>query len=232
MSEQIPEAPAATAPQTPAPEPQAAPAAPPAPPEAPKPQPPAQQEQQPPASKNIWDDPEAAKAEIEKLRRENASERVNAKAKAAEEAKTEFAQQIGKLLGLIKDDEPADPAKLTEQLTATQAQTRDVQLELNIYKAAAAVKGANAAALLDSRSFMEQAKQADPGALDALIGQYLTQNPHLKAAPAAAPAGGADLGPGGQTAPRTYTKEQLADHDFYMKNRDDIWQAQREGRIR
>lgn len=230
MSEQIPEAPAATEPQTPA-----EPTAPeqPAAPEAPKPQPPAQQqEQQPPAAKNIWDDPDAAKAEIEKLRRENASERVNAKAKAAEEAKTEFAQQIGKLLGLVKDDEPADPAKLTEQLTATQQAAQDAQLELNIYKAAAAVKGANAAALLDSRSFMEQAKQAEPGALDALIGQYLNQNPHLKAAPAASPAGGADLGPGGQTTPRTYTREQLADHDFYMKNRDDIWAAQREGRIR
>lgn len=51
----------------------------------------------------------AATTEIERLRRENGAERTNAKAKAADEARAELAQTIGKTLGLVKDDEQADP---------------------------------------------------------------------------------------------------------------------------
>src|SRR5690242_20319393 len=74
-----------------------------------------------PAAKDPWDDPAAARAEIEKLRKENASTRVNAKQTAAEEAKNQYAQEIGKLLGLVKDDAPATPENLTQQLTEAQA---------------------------------------------------------------------------------------------------------------
>jgi hypothetical protein len=194
--------------------------------------PPATREEQQPetdkATPSPWDDPAAAKAEIERLRRENASERVNAKTAAAEAAKAELAQQIGKALGLVKDDEPADPAKLTEQLTTQQKATQTAQLELAIYKAAAA-KGADPNALLDSRSFMDRAT-ADPSALDALIGEQLTSNPRLKAAQAA-PVGGADFTSTSSAGGRTFTRAQIADPAYYQANKADILDALTHGRI-
>lgn len=191
---------------------------------------PQREEQQPETDKatSPWENPEAAKAEIERLRRENASERVNAKAAAAEAAKAELAQQIGRALGLVKDDEPADPAKLTEQLTTTQRQATAAQLELAIYKAAAA-KGADPNALLDSRSFMDRAT-ADPTALDALITDQLTSNPRLKAAQAA-PVGGADFTSTGSAGGRTFTRAQIADPAYYQANKADILDALTNGRI-
>jgi hypothetical protein len=210
----------------------AAPADPAAPAEAPAaaPEAPQREQQQPETDRaNPWENPDAAKAEIERLRRENASDRVNAKAAAAQQARDELAQQIGKALGIVKDDTPPSVDDLTAQLTTTQTAAQQAQLELAIYKAAAA-KGADPSALLDSRSFMEQAT-ADPGALDALIGTHLTSNPRFRATQAAA-AGGADLGAGGAQQARIYTADQLNDHDFYMKNRADIQRALTEGRIR
>lgn len=207
-----------------------APAETPAAPEAPEV---TREEQQPETDKatpSPWEDPAAARAEIERLRRENASERVNAKAAAAEAAKAELAQQIGKALGLVKDDEPADPAKLTEQLTSTQQAAQAAQRELAIYKAAQA-KGADPNALLDSRSFMERAAQAtDPGALDALIGEHLTSNPRLKAAQAA-PVGGADFTSASSAGGRTFTRAQIASPEFFQANKADILDALQHGRI-
>lgn len=219
---------AAAAPPAPA-----APTAPPAPaPQAP-PAPAAPQQPETDKGKDPWDDPAAARAEIERLRRENAADRVNAKQAAADAAKAELTQQIGKALGLVKDDEPVDPARLTEQLTTAQKESRAQQLENAILRAAIK-RGADPDALIDSRSFMERAAQTDPtdaAGIAALIDGALTGNSRFKGVQAA-PAGGADLGPGGQTAPRTYTEAQLNDHDFYMANREDILRAVNEGRIR
>lgn len=194
--------------------------------------PPATREEQQPETDRAaspWDDPAAARAEIERLRRENASERVNAKNAAAEQARQELAQSIGKALGLVKDDEPADPAKLTADLTATQQAAEQARRELAIYKAATA-KGADPNALLDSRSFMERAAQADADALDALIGEHLTSNPRLKAAQAA-PVGGADFTSTGSAGGRTFTRAQIASPEFFQANRSDILDALQHGRI-
>lgn len=125
----------------------------------------------------------ALKAEITKLRRENASSRVVAKQNAAEEARAELAQQIGKALGLVKDDEPADPAKLTEQLTAQTAAAKQAQIELAVYRAAGNAK-ADPAALLDSRTFLEKAAALDPSDTDGLtaaIAEAVAANPRLGA---------------------------------------------------
>ena len=133
-----------------------------------------------PAKANLWDDPEAAKAEITKLRNENGAARTNAKAQAAEEARNEFAQTIGKALGLIKADETLDPAKLAEQLTASGAETRKAQVALAVYKAAGTI--ADPGALLDSTSFLASLKDIDPtdsAAITAAITAAVGVNPRL-----------------------------------------------------
>jgi hypothetical protein len=130
----------------------------------------------------------------------------------------------------VKDDEPADPAKLTEQISAKDADARAARLELAIYKAAAA-KGADPNALLDSRSFMDRAQQTDPSALDALIGEHITTNPRLKAAPVAPPVGGADFTSASSTGGRTFTRAQIADPAYYQANKTDILDALQNGRI-
>lgn len=74
---------------------------------------------------DVWDDPAAARAEIERLRRENGTDRVNAKTQAAEQAKNELIQSLGKTLGLVKDDnEKPDAAKLAQRLTDRDAHDR------------------------------------------------------------------------------------------------------------
>jgi hypothetical protein len=131
---------------------------------------------------NPWENPEAAKAEIERLRKENGAERVNAKAQAAAEAKNEFAQAIGKALGLVKD-EPLDPAKLTESLTESQAEAKRARVELAVFRNAATA-GADPVALLDSASFLKSLDSIDPAdaaALAAAIGTAVTANPRLAA---------------------------------------------------
>lgn len=132
------------------------------------------------------DDPEALRAEITRLRRENGAARTNAKAQAADEARADFAQQIGKILGLIPDEATElDPAALTEQLTNSQAATRQAQVELAVFRAAAGTD-ADPSALLDSRSFLEKVAALDPGdgdAITAAIADAIGSNPRLGKAP-------------------------------------------------
>lgn len=165
----------------PTPAPSEPPAAAATPPEAPKPTDPPKAADPAPAA-NPWEDPKAAQAEIERLRRENGSERVNAKAQAAEEARKELAQTIGKALGLVKD-EPIDPAKLTESLTTAQAEARRAQVELAVFRSATAVNG-DPAALLDSSSFLKSLADVDPtdtAAVTAAITAAVAANPRLGA---------------------------------------------------
>jgi len=85
---------------------------------------------------NPWDNPETAKAEIERLRKENGAARTNAKQKAAEEARNELAQQIGKAIGLVQGDEAPDPNKLAEQLAESQRAATENAAALIRYKTA------------------------------------------------------------------------------------------------
>lgn len=133
---------------------------------------------------NPWDSPEAAQAEIERLRRENGAARTNAKAQAAEEAKKELAQTIGKALGLV-EDEPIDPAKLTESLTTAQAEAKQAQVALAVYQNAS-TGGGDPVALLDSTTFLKSVAAVDPtdsAAVTAAIQSAVAANPRLGAAP-------------------------------------------------
>jgi hypothetical protein len=168
---------------------------------------------------------------IRDLRDENATRRANTE-KAAEDARATLTQEIGKALGLIKGDEAPDAAKLTESLTAAQAESKATRLELAIYKAAAAA-GVKPDALTDSRTFMTKVADLDPAnsqALAAAIADAVETNPSLKAQPGAARVGGAQIA-GGASKPSTYTATQIADPEFYRAHREDILRAAAEGRI-
>lgn len=125
-------------------------------------------------------------AEVSKARKEAGDSRAAAKTKAADDARAELAQTIGKALGLVADDEKADPAKLTEQLTATAADARQAKVELAVFRAAQAAS-ADAAALLDSRSFLAKLADIDPSdgaAVSAAVTEAVAANPAFAVAAA------------------------------------------------
>lgn len=153
---------------------------------APTPTPPASDPAPSDPPKSPWDDPAAAQAEIERLRKENAKDRTNAKAQAAEDARKELANTIGKALGLVEDGAETDPAKLTESLTRSQREAQQARVELAVFRNAAAA-GADPAALLDSASFLAKVADLDPSdssALSEAIRAAVEANPRLGAASA------------------------------------------------
>lgn len=193
----------------------APPATDPAPAPAPTPTPaPAEPAADPKASSGEpWADPEKAKAEIERLRRENASERVNAKQAAADEARKELAQTIGKALGLVEDDgADVDPEKLAAETEQLRNENRITKVELAVYRAAAKHQG-DPDALLDSRTFLAKVADLDPKGedfttqLDDAIKQALVDNPKLKTAPAA---GASSVNHAGGTGENAVTAERFA----------------------
>ena len=152
---------------------------------------------------NLWDDPAKAKAEIERLRAENGKDRTTAKTKAAEDARNELTQSIGKALGLIKDgDAKPDPEALTRQITETTAKAKQAQTELAVYKAAGK-NGADADALLDSRAFLAKIADLDPSKtadIEKAIKEAVTSNPKLKTVQVAGASGADFSGGSGESA--------------------------------
>lgn len=136
-----------------------------------------------------WADPDKAKAEIERLRKENASTRVNAKKQAAADAEQDIINRIGKTLGLIEDeDTKVDVDQLESKLHGS-------QIENAVYRAAASKQNLDVNALLDSRSFLASVKELDPtdkdfaGQVSAAIDQAVTDNPRLQSQPGAGKSG-------------------------------------------
>ncbi|MEW2297322.1 hypothetical protein ABZ719_32250 [Streptomyces sp. NPDC006743] len=157
--------------------------------------------------------PAWAQKALSDARAEAGKGRITAKQKAADEARTEIAQQIGKALGLVQDDGPPDPAKLTEQVADLSGQLRAARSELAAYRAAGA-EGANASRLLNSRSFVDKLAALDPTAdgfaeqLKKAITDEVATDPDLyRAAPAGPPRGGAEFqgAPTGDRKPATLT---------------------------
>jgi hypothetical protein len=182
----------------------------------PVPTPPAQPAAPAPTS-NVWDDPKAAQAEIEKLRRENGAERVTAKAQAADAAKKELAAQLSKILG-NEDPDANDPVKLAQSLTTSQADTKQARVELAVFRNASTA-GADPSALLDSSSFLASLAAVDPtdsAAVTAAIQSAVAANPRLGAAPAGpatpqppAPNPAQGAGGNGTAGVAQLTREQL-----------------------
>lgn len=187
-------------------------------------------------SANPWSDPTVAEAEIKRLRAENAKDRTTSKAQAAEEAKKELAQTIGKALGFV-EDEQIDPAKLTESLTTAQSEAKRARVELAVFRNAAAA-GGDPAALLDSSSFLASLAAVDPSdsaAVTAAVQAAIAANPRLGAAPAdpKAPAPNPAQGASAAGTPPSVaplTREQVEQMAREGKH-DEIEKARQEGRL-
>ncbi|MFI7315149.1 hypothetical protein [Streptomyces hygroscopicus] len=146
-----------------------------------------------PPTKKDDEDPAATIARLQKELKaangEAAKARTSAKKAAADEARTEIVQELGKALGLIKDDEdaPPDPAALTAQIEKATAAHRETAIELAVYRGAAK-HGADPDALTDSRAFLKSIADLDPGdeefakKVNAAIKAAVADNPKLKAA--------------------------------------------------
>ncbi len=172
--------------------------------QAPEGQPPAT----PPAgdSQKIEDLPDWAQRVIKEAREDAGKARVNAKQQAADEARKQMAQDIGKALGIITDDTPPEeqlsPDQLRDLLAGERTTAKMARTELAVYRAAQGGGGFNAAALLDSRAFLDSIKDIDPTDNEKLaekIAEAVQAQPWLAApaadptlaAPAAAPQQGA-----------------------------------------
>ncbi|MDJ1136221.1 hypothetical protein [Streptomyces iconiensis] len=154
--------------------------------------------------------PAWAQKALSDARAEAGKTRVTAKQKAADEARADLAQQIGKALGLVDNDTPPDPAALTQQLTTAQTQARQTAVELAVYRTAREA-GGDPDALLDSRQFADTLADVDPtdtAAVSAAVEAAVTANPKLAAAPSGPPRGGAEF-----TGPPTGERKPASLHD-------------------
>jgi hypothetical protein len=173
--------------------------------------------------------PATAAQMVKDLRAENASARTSAKEAAAAEARTELLKQ----LGLIKENEPVDPAQVARDIAAKDQQIRELTLRGALSDALhtagakplarAAILGDGVLADLDPSSATFNADVA------ARVSEYIGKNPELKTTQAAA-ASGVDTTGGAQQG-RIYTRAQLRDNAFYQANKADIDLAASQGRI-
>ncbi|MEU0084900.1 hypothetical protein [Streptomyces sp. NPDC006274] len=153
--------------------------------------------------------------ELHTARSEAGKARNAAKQQAADDAVKELTQKLGQALGLVKDETPPDPAALAEAIAQkdTTISERDSvirakDVELTVWGRADKLS-AKAAALLDSRSFLQAIADLDPSAkgftsaVDDAIRAAVKENPSF-AVQAAGKSGG-DLSGGtgeGDAKPR------------------------------
>lgn len=191
------------------PAPPAAPAA----PDAPTPAPPTEPSPAPPAAGSapaeptkVEELPDWAQKLIRDTRTEAATNRT-AKTEA-ETRQQELLDGIAQALGLKKDDAPPDPNTLQQTLAEREGRIATAEIDLrakDVELAAwrsASQQGANAVALLDSRSFVSAIGKLDPTAddftkqLDAAVKTAIESNPALRATPVPTP-GQAGIGVSG-----------------------------------
>lgn len=160
----------------------------------------------PPPANDLPTDPAALQAMILALRKENGADRTNAKQAAADAARNELAQTIGKALGLVQDETPIAPEALAAEIVTHKTDAQQARVELAVFRASGAA-GGDPAALLDSTSFLATLKDVDPtdtAAITAAITAAVTSNPRLGAAApevSRTPAPNPAQGVGGSGAP-------------------------------
>lgn len=163
------------------------------------------------AEENLRDDPEAMWELIQRLRKENGRSRVEAKTRAAEEARAEMMDVVTKALGLKNGEDEEAPSLETLQAEAAKAEAERLasRRELAVYKAAGSF-GADPDALLDSRAFIESISDLDPSdaeGIEAAVKKAAESSPRFRAAQAAGPTR-TDHAPGG---PSPSTPKTLAE---------------------
>lgn len=149
----------------------------------PKPKPPVKKADEDPAAEL-----ERLRKELKQANGEAAKARTSAKKAAADEARSEIMKELGKVLGLVEDDDKTpDPAALKAQIESATAAHRETAVELAVYRGASK-HGADPDALTDSRAFLKSIADLDPNdegfakAVSAAIKAAVTDNPKLKAA--------------------------------------------------
>ncbi|MYW48877.1 hypothetical protein [Streptomyces sp. SID161] len=175
-----------------------------------------------PAKKGGDEDPAATIARLQKdLKAANADAakaRTTAKKTAADEARSEIVTELGKALGLIKDDDkeqaPPDPAKLTAEIERATSAHRDTARELAVYRGAAK-HGADPGALTDSRKFLDSIKHLDPTEdgfskkVSDAIKKAVDDDPKFKTAPAAPDRTSSDFNGGGGSSSEPQTIDEI-----------------------
>lgn len=145
----------------------------------------------------VEDLPDWAQKIIKDARDDAAKARVNAKQSAADEARKALTNDIAKALGIVTDDTPAEdqltPEQLRDLLAGERSTAKMARVELAVYRTAQGGANFNAAALLDSRAFLDSIKDIDPSDNEALatkIAEAVQAQPWLatQAPPAVDPA--------------------------------------------
>lgn len=162
--------------------------------------------------------------------------KTNTDAAQARQASDDQLRKIAEALGLAPETQ--DPAKITAQLQAAQAEKAELARQ-NAVLLAAHAAGADAAALLDSRSFLDAINKVDPAdtaAVKAAVEAAVAANPRY--ASAAAPA--APPPPPAATVPTSATgsfsgspgaARQLTAQDIDGMTGDQLSKAAKEGRF-
>ncbi|MFC8267808.1 hypothetical protein ACFUIZ_19055 [Streptomyces cinereoruber] len=158
--------------------------------------------------------------ELEDARKDAGKARTEAKRQAAEEAKASLVQELGKALGLVKDDDkdaaPPDPAKLQAAIESATAAHRETAIELAVFKGASK-HGADPSALTDSRAFMAKLGKLDPSdegftkKVGEAIKAAVADNPKLKAAGQVSAASASGEFTGGTGEPDTSGPQSIDD---------------------
>lgn len=131
---------------------------------------------------------EKLQAEVERLRRENGSARVTAKQQAANEARTELAQEIARVLGIDAKDAET-PEQLKARIAEQDQEVKAGKVQLAVYQLAASVTPkADAVKLLSWKPFLDSISKLDPTdstALQQAMTEAVKANSFLSAAPVA-----------------------------------------------
>lgn len=182
----------------------------------------------PPARKDGVEDPAVELArlrkELKEARQDAGKARTSAKQTAAEEATKKLTQEMGKLLGFVKDDtdEAPDPGKLRAEIEKATAAHRQTAVELAVFRGASK-HGADPDALTDSRQFLKSIGDLDPTddgfvkKVDAAIKNAVADNPKLKAAGQAPARSSSDFS-GSTEKPKSKNSIE-AQREAFSKNR-------------
>lgn len=141
--------------------------------------------------------PESWANEIKRLRAENASDRTEAKKKAAQDATDALTKKLGKALGLIEGDEAPKPEDVIARLTAERDETAQREsatakqlrelIERDALREAAKTHAGDFGSLTDSKKLSAAIEALDHTAddyaaqVDAAVKAAITNDPKLKA---------------------------------------------------